>query len=107
MKGGYGPEYRTVVVVTTGKAGAVDESPRPERQAEHVVVNYSAAVPERLPRTMITKRRKLCSDVGCARDETRCSNQPQSDTGEKQRRNHSQRARGEKRKGSNKGTRTA
>ena len=29
-----------VVLQTTGTAGAVEESPRQEREAEHVVVNY-------------------------------------------------------------------
>ena len=50
-KDGHSPEYRTVVLATTGTAGAVDESRRPERETEHVVVNYSAEVPEHLPRT--------------------------------------------------------
>ena len=44
-------EHHTVVLETTGTAGAVDEPPRPERKAEHVVVHYSAEVPEHLPRT--------------------------------------------------------
>ena len=36
---------------TPGTAGALEESPRPEREAEHVVVKYSAEVLEHLPRT--------------------------------------------------------
>ena len=48
---GHSPEYRTVVSETTGTAGAADESPRPEREAAHVVVHYSAEEPEHLPGT--------------------------------------------------------
>ena len=51
QEGGHSPECRTVALETTGTAGAVDESSRPEREAEHVVVNYSAEVAEHLPRT--------------------------------------------------------
>ena len=54
---------------------------------------------------MIAKWRKLSSGVGGARGEPRSRKLPQGDSGEKQRRNHSQRASGERRKGSNKGKR--
>ena len=51
QEGGHSPEYRTVVWETTGTARAVDESPRPEKEAEHVVLTCSAEVPEPPPRT--------------------------------------------------------
>ena len=50
-EGGHSPEFRTVVLETTGPAEAVDESPRSEREAEHVVVNYIGEVAEHLPGT--------------------------------------------------------
>ena len=50
-EGGHSPEHDTVSMDTTDDQQRQHESPRPdESEAEPFVVNYSAEVPEHLPR---------------------------------------------------------